>query len=431
MKDGGTIRAGLKVLAALALSACATSQDQGTASDSRPRAERPAYVLGEKWVRNDGVFTLIRIENDRYIFSAGPDQGIQLTKDLMVARVQRGQSVWEFDPPPALTWPLEVGTWGSNWVLVRTSSHPEGLRAQLTWSVDGYQDIHVLSAGTFKVFRISLSVNPERLYLLSPGVAQLWYAPDVRQFVKMEGTGLTSFLDFELVAARPAVTVRPFRLPDRVQQAFEEYRSSPKFYHFKAFSFDEGSGVWDHAWGYYTPKRAIERAVRECGKQSRECKVYAVGNTIVWGMPSQEIAAISEAYFARTAEAAGFPPGTTHLNPIPEVGQESPAGTRLSSDEIRQYLSGKVFEGTTAAGLRFVGEYSNDGTLSGKADSLADTGIWTVRADTLCRQWRRLFDGEMDCLVVLRDRETLRVYDSKGQAMGSGLLPQKTIAPRN
>jgi hypothetical protein len=152
---------------------------------------------------------------------------------------------------------------------------------------------------------------------------------------------------------------------------------------------------------------------------------------IVWGMPSQEIAALTEEYIARTAEAAGFPPGTTRLNPIPEVGQESPAGTRSSSDEIRQYLSGKVFEGTSAAGLRFVVEYSNDGSLSGKADSLADTGTWTVRADRLCRQWRRWYDGEMDCLVVLRDGETLRVYDSKGQAMGSGLLPQKAIAPRN
>jgi len=425
MKEGRTIRCGLTVLSALALSACATSKDPAIALDPKVRAERPTYALREKWVRNDGVYALIRIEKDRYIFSAGFNQEIHLTKDLMVARVQKGQLFTEFDPPPALTWPLEVGKWGTSWVLVRSSSYPEGLRAELTWSIEGYQEIHVLSAGTFRVYRISLSVKPDRWYLLSPGVAQLWYAPEVRQFVKIEGTGMTSFLNFELVAVRPRVIVPTFRLPDRVQQAFEEYRSSPRFYNFKAFSFDEMSGASERAWGYYTPKRAIDRAVRECSKQSRECKVYAVGNTIVRGMPSEEISAIAEEYFSRTAEAAGFPPGTTHLNPIPEVGQRSPAGIRLSSDEIRQYLSGKVFEGTTAAGLRFVGEYSNDGTMSGKADSLADTGTWTVRADTLCRQWRRLFDGEMDCLVVLRDGETLRVYDSKGQAMGKGLIPSR------
>ena len=34
-----------------------------------PRAERPTYTLGEKWIRDDGVYELIRIEDDRYILS--------------------------------------------------------------------------------------------------------------------------------------------------------------------------------------------------------------------------------------------------------------------------------------------------------------------------------------------------------------------------
>ena len=429
MKEGRTIRGTLMVLTALALSACAASKDPATALDPRTRAERPTYALGAKWIRNDGGYTLIRIENDRYIFAAGPNQEIHLTKDLMVARVQKGQLFMEFDPPPALTWPLEVGKWGASHGIWRSREFPQEMSATFTWSVEAFEEIHVVSAGIFKAFRIALS-GVHKGYPHS-GNWRTWYAPEQRQFVKTEGFGLASFLNFELVAARPSVTVPSFRLPDRVQQAFGEYQSSPRFYNFKAFSFDEMSGSSGRAWGYYTPKRAIDRAVRECSKQSRECKLYAVGDTIVWGMPPEKIGAITEEYFARTAEAAGFPPGTTHLNPIPEVGQKSPAGIRLSSDEIRQYLSGKVFEGTTAAGLRFVGEYSNDGTMSGKADSLADTGTWTVRANTLCRQWRKLFDGEMDCLVVLRDGETLRVYDSKGQAMGSGLPPHKAIAPRN
>jgi hypothetical protein len=35
-----------------------------------PRAERPAYTLGDKWIRNDGVYDMIRIEKDLYIFSS-------------------------------------------------------------------------------------------------------------------------------------------------------------------------------------------------------------------------------------------------------------------------------------------------------------------------------------------------------------------------
>ncbi|HEY7677011.1 MAG TPA: hypothetical protein VIG69_08050, partial [Candidatus Methylomirabilis sp.] len=36
----------------------------------QPRAERPSYTVGERWVRSDGVYDLLRIEGDRYIFVA-------------------------------------------------------------------------------------------------------------------------------------------------------------------------------------------------------------------------------------------------------------------------------------------------------------------------------------------------------------------------
>ena len=73
-----------------------------------PRAERPTYTLGERWIRSDGVYDLIRIENGRYIFAAGVDRQIHLTQDLMVAKVQKGHWVMELTPPPKLTWPLQV-----------------------------------------------------------------------------------------------------------------------------------------------------------------------------------------------------------------------------------------------------------------------------------------------------------------------------------
>jgi hypothetical protein len=44
-----------------------------------PRAERRTYTLGERWIRSDGVYDLIRVENGRYIFAAGVDRQIHLT----------------------------------------------------------------------------------------------------------------------------------------------------------------------------------------------------------------------------------------------------------------------------------------------------------------------------------------------------------------
>jgi len=79
----------------------------------RPRAERPTYLLGEKWIRNDGVFDLIRVEKDGYVFAADGGREVHLSKDLMLSRIsRRGELEWDLHPTPKLTWPLAIGKWG-------------------------------------------------------------------------------------------------------------------------------------------------------------------------------------------------------------------------------------------------------------------------------------------------------------------------------
>src|SRR5713226_1343003 len=83
------------------------------AAASVPATERggpPVYNLGDRWIRSDGIYELIRIEKDRYVFSADPGNEIELTKDLApVKNVLSGGVAFEFTPPPTLSWPLEVG----------------------------------------------------------------------------------------------------------------------------------------------------------------------------------------------------------------------------------------------------------------------------------------------------------------------------------
>ena len=69
---------GLLCLLALTFASCSSIPHGGP---DAPRAERPTYTIGEKWIRSDGAYELIRIDNDRYIFSAGPDREIHLTKE--------------------------------------------------------------------------------------------------------------------------------------------------------------------------------------------------------------------------------------------------------------------------------------------------------------------------------------------------------------
>jgi uncharacterized caspase-like protein len=180
----------------------------GTQAQPKPRAERPTYTLGEKWIRNDGLYELIRVEQDRYVFSARPKWEIHLSKDLGIARIQRGDSVIEFTHPIDLKWPLEVGQTGSlntAWQTPGTSGRWPPIA--VTWKVDSYEDVKVF-AGTFKAFRILMTITRQ------DGRKQentLWYAPEARQFVKIDGA--TGLLKFQIAGLdRPAAAPIQFAL---------------------------------------------------------------------------------------------------------------------------------------------------------------------------------------------------------------------------
>jgi hypothetical protein len=68
----------LLLLVGLALVACAISRDVSISTTPGARAERPTYSVGQKWIRSDGVYELIRIEDGRYIFAAAVDRQMHL-----------------------------------------------------------------------------------------------------------------------------------------------------------------------------------------------------------------------------------------------------------------------------------------------------------------------------------------------------------------
>ncbi|MBI2529009.1 MAG: caspase family protein [Candidatus Rokubacteria bacterium] len=167
-----------------------------SAPAQKPRAERPTYALGEKWVRSDGLFELVRIDRDLYIFAQGPTRQVHLTRDLGIAHLENGPYYLTIDPPFNLRWPLEVGKFGISDVRWRWDANPSGLPAKLTWSVEAVEEVQV-RAGRFQAFRIQLQVE----YSASTThYHQLWYAPDVRQFVKSEWMVSAPAARFEVVS---------------------------------------------------------------------------------------------------------------------------------------------------------------------------------------------------------------------------------------
>jgi hypothetical protein len=149
---------------ALLLSGCAGRAPVAPAlapSAVGPQAERPTYILGDRWIRNDGIWEVIRVEPDRYIFSAATGVELQITKDLALARFWRTSgAVAEFTPVPRIDWPLAVGRKGTSPGKFQ-ASYGGPYDAQLHWEVEAYEDVTV-PAGTFKAFRIAYTITPRR-----------------------------------------------------------------------------------------------------------------------------------------------------------------------------------------------------------------------------------------------------------------------------
>src|SRR6185503_18272427 len=109
----------------------------------KPRAERPTYSVGDRWIRSDGIFDLIRIEDGIYVFADDDGREIRLNKDLVVVRMSRREVVeWELDAAARMAWPLEVGKWGTQ-KLAYPLNYPYGTPLTLNWKVEAYEDVKV------------------------------------------------------------------------------------------------------------------------------------------------------------------------------------------------------------------------------------------------------------------------------------------------
>ena len=183
----------------------------GSARAQAPRAERPSYSVGDKWIRSDGAYDLIRIENERYVFAADGGREVHLTRDLGVAKIARGgKTLLELEPPPALAWPLDVGQWGVSWLTLKTLDPQYGQSlVRLSWRVEAYEDVRV-PAGTFKAFRIVQVLEP-RFLAASPQSRRIelafWYAPAVQQIVRADGKKSADLNKVFIAAKDPEIEV--------------------------------------------------------------------------------------------------------------------------------------------------------------------------------------------------------------------------------
>src|SRR5262245_48848783 len=177
-----------------------------TGAETPPGSNVPPMSAGASGSRGTDAKAPIGVEGDRYVFAASPTRVIELTKDLSIARVQVDRTFHEFDPPPKLAWPLQVGKSGVAYGTWRWTGNNSSRAGRFSWTVEAYEDV-VTPAGKFKAFRIrfnaAIGINYGRDIVV-------WYSPDARQLIKGQHVnygGLDGILTFDVIALRQSSPV--------------------------------------------------------------------------------------------------------------------------------------------------------------------------------------------------------------------------------
>ena len=166
----------LFLLAVLMMSNISYAGDQIT--------ERPVYSAGDYWIftenGKDVSLEFLREEKDRYIFNR---DGVQVVKDFDLTEEKRMRDY----RGPLIKFPIKVGkVWTYNIEKYGDFRLREAGR-QAKYEVATYEQITV-PAGTFWAFKITLSIY-EMKYWEKRFFTEYWYAPDVKQIIRLSKEG--------------------------------------------------------------------------------------------------------------------------------------------------------------------------------------------------------------------------------------------------
>ena len=200
-----------EILAGLAIvTGCAMFQHARTATAAEAIvAEAPAFKVGEEWRWEGGQYpTYVRVvalEGENSVVETNLDvwcrDGCQYVRDKNGIAVSGKNSKGEptyVSGLRTLDFPLKVGKEWTQEKDLRQQSDGRMVPYVNRWRVEAFENVKV-KAGTFKAFRISWYQESRSSYRWS-GQASLWWASEVKAFVKREVHSTGWGRDWELAS---------------------------------------------------------------------------------------------------------------------------------------------------------------------------------------------------------------------------------------
>jgi hypothetical protein len=101
----------------------------------------------------------------------------------------------------------------------------------------------------------------------------------------------------------------------------------------------------------------------------------------------------------------------------PDASLEAAQGMRAYGDTLSRMLTGKtLLYGHAAPGGPYRVRLNADGTaaaLRGSEPTEFDTGIWSIREDKFCREWKKTEPRQM-CMAAVSAGSKIKLFDSMG-----------------
>jgi hypothetical protein len=156
-------------------------------------AQIPTWKIGDEWAyRYDGaagsgtyVWSVVRSEVmdgfDCYVIKSGEREIFYRKHDFASVREVVSGVVVRRDVPPRLNyqWPLVVGNKWQHDLTFENWRDRQTIATRQSWEVVAIEDVTV-PAGTFKTIKIA-----SRNERTNRPLYEMWYAPDVKQWVKI------------------------------------------------------------------------------------------------------------------------------------------------------------------------------------------------------------------------------------------------------